>query len=97
VAIEERVAPTIVSAAGAILLMHGMRRRSWRSVGPAVAGAALLGCAAAGLCNPRDASVRWKQLFRKQSLDRVTKELLDSFPASDSPSVTAAVASGKSV
>ncbi len=89
VTIEERVVPTIVSAVGVLLLRHGMKRRSWRGLGPAVAGATLMGCVAAGLCDPRDARVRWKHLFRKRSVDRLTNELLDSFPASDAPSVTA--------
>jgi len=87
--IEERVVPTIVSAVGALLLRHGVRRGSWRGLGPAVAGATLMGCVAAGLCDPRHARVRWKHLFRQRSVDRLTTELLDSFPASDPLSVTA--------
>jgi hypothetical protein len=89
VTIEERVMPTIVSAVGVLLVRHGIRRRSWRGLGPAVAGATLMGCAAAGLCDPRHARVRWKHLFRQRSVDRLTRELHDSFPASDPPSLTA--------
>ena len=87
--IEERVVPTIVSAVGALLLRHGVKRGSWRGLAPAVAGATLMGCVAAGLCDPRHAGVRWKHLFRQRSVDRLTTELLDSFPASDPLSVTA--------
>ena len=87
--IEERVVPTIVSAVGALLLRHGVKRGSWQGLGPAVAGATLMGCVAAGLCDPRHARVRWKHLFRQRSVDRLTTELLDSFPASDPLSVTA--------
>src|SRR5690349_8316169 len=71
VVIEERMAPQIVSTAGALLLVHGLRRRSWRGVGAAVVGAAMIGCAAAGLCNPREASARWKHLVRDHSHDRL--------------------------
>lgn len=87
--IEERVAPHIVSAAGAFLVLGGLRRRSWRGLGHACIGAMLVGCATAGLCNPRDAGVRWKHLFGDQSFDRLTNELLHSFPASDPLTVTA--------
>jgi hypothetical protein len=89
VTIEERIVPTIVSGVGALLLRYGMKRRSWQRFGPTVAGATLIGCAAAGLFDPRAARVRWKHLFRQRSVDRLTNELLDSFPASDPPSVTA--------
>jgi hypothetical protein len=91
ITIEERVVPTIVSVVGALLVRHGVRRKSWRGLAPAMAGGALLGCAIAGLCDPRHAPVRWKHLFRQRSVDRLTSELLDSFPASDPPSVTASV------
>jgi hypothetical protein len=85
VTIEERVSPWIISLAGAGLLIGGARRRSWRGVRWMLGGATLVGCAAAGLCNPRDASVRWRRLTRP-ALDRITTELMDSFPASDPPS-----------
>lgn len=85
VTIEERVSPWIISLAGTALLIGGARQRSWRGVRWMLGGATLVGCAAAGLCNPRDASVRWRHLTRP-ALDRITTELMDSFPASDSPS-----------
>jgi hypothetical protein len=85
VTIEERVSPWIISLAGAALLIGGARQRSWRGVRWMLGGATLLGCAGAGLCNPRDASARWRHLTRP-ALDRITTELMDSFPASDSPS-----------
>jgi uncharacterized membrane protein len=85
VTIEERVGPWIVSLAGASLVVAGARQRSWRGVRWMVGGATLLSCAAAGLCNPRHAAVRLRHLARP-SADRVTTELMDSFPASDAPS-----------
>lgn len=85
VAIEERVGPWMVSLAGVGLLAAGARRRSWRGAQLMAAGVAMIGCAAAGLCNPRHATVRWRQLTRTGS-DRVTAALMDSFPASDAPS-----------
>lgn len=88
VAIEERVGPWFISLAGAGLLIAGARERSWRGVRWMVAGATMIGCAAAGLCNPRHASVRWRQIAEPLA-DRVTTELMDSFPASDAPSSNA--------
>lgn len=88
VTIEERVSPWCISLAGAALLIAGARQRSWRGVRWMLGGATLLGCAAAGLCNPRDAAVRWRHLARPGA-DRVTTELMDSFPASDAPSSSA--------
>jgi hypothetical protein len=85
VTIEERVSPWLISLAGTALLICGARQRSWRGVRWMLGGATLVGCAAAGLCNPRDASIRWRHLTRP-SLDRITTELMDSFPASDPPS-----------
>ena len=85
VTIEERVGPWLVSLAGASLLAAGARRRSLGGLQLMLVGAGLLGCAAAGLCNPRHATVRWRHLTRP-SADPVTTELMDSFPASDSPS-----------
>ena len=85
VAIEERVGPWLASLVGTTLVIAGARRRSWGGVQLMAGGAALLGCAAAGLCNPRHAAVRWRQLARP-SVDRITEELMDSFPASDAPS-----------
>jgi hypothetical protein len=77
VTIEERVSPWLVS-------------RSWRGARWMVGGAALVGCAAAGLCNPRDAAVRWRRVMLPV-FDRVSTELMDSFPASDAPSSSAAL------
>jgi hypothetical protein len=85
VTIEERVGPWIVSVAGAILLIVGARRRSLRGLHLMLGGASLIGCAAAGLCNPRHATVRWRHLTRPRP-DSDTTELMDSFPASDPPS-----------
>jgi hypothetical protein len=50
-------------------------------------GAGLIGCAAAGLCNPRHASVRWRHMTRPRT-DRTSIESMDSFPASDPPPST---------
>jgi hypothetical protein len=88
VTIEERVGPWFISLAGASLLIAGARQRSWRGARWMFGGATLLGCAAAGLCNPRDASVHWRRLTQR-GIDRVSTELMDSFPASDAPSSSA--------
>lgn len=96
VAIEERIGPRLVSLAGTALLIAGARRRSWRGLAWMLGGAALLGCAAAGLCNPRHASVRWRHLMRP-AVDRITTESMDSFPASDPPSSTEMVVSAVSL
>ena len=93
VAIEERVGPWLASLAGATLLVAGARRPSWRGVQLMLGGAGLLGCAAAGLCNPRHAAVRWRFLTRLAT-DRITTESMDSFPASDAPSSNAMALSG---
>lgn len=90
VTIEERVSPWLVSLAGAGLLVAGARQRSWRGARWMVGGAAMVGCAAAGLCNPRDAAVRWRRVALPV-FDRVSNELMDSFPASDAPSSSAAL------
>ena len=47
-------------------------------------GAGLIAFAAAGLCNPRHAPVRWRHL-RTQRPDRVAVDLINLFPASDPP------------
>ena len=88
VTIEERAGPWLVSLAGAGLLMAGARRRSWGGLHLVLSGATLIVCAAAGLCNPRHAAVRWRQ-FTQPSWDRDASESMDSFPASDAPSSTA--------
>ena len=92
VAIEERVSPWFISLAGAGLLIAGAQKRSWRGARWMIAGATMLGCAAAGLCNPRHATVRWRHLTQPGA-DRVTAELMDSFPASDAPSSSATAVS----
>jgi hypothetical protein len=85
VTVEERVGPWLVSLAGAGLLVAGARRGSWGGVRLIAGGIGLIGCAAAGLCNPRHATVRWRHLTRTLTVDD-TNELMDSFPASDPPS-----------
>jgi len=67
VAIEERVGPWLVSAAGASLVIAGARRRSWLGLQLMLGGAGLISCAAAGLCNPRHASVRWRHMTRPRT------------------------------
>ena len=78
VTIEERVGPWLVSLAGVSLVWAGARRRSWRGVRLMAGGVSLIGCAAAGLCNPRHAAVRWRQLTQP-SWDRSSPlESMDS-------------------
>ena len=88
VSIEERVGPWAVSLAGAALIVAGARRRSWSGAHLVIGGATLIGCAAAGLCNPRHAAMRWRSLTERQP-DALTDALMDSFPASDPSSSTA--------
>jgi hypothetical protein len=73
------------------MLVYGATRRSWRGVLYMMSGVSLIGCAAAGLCSPREAPVRWRHL-RGITLDRITVESMDSFPASDAPSSNATAA-----
>ena len=54
--IEERVGPWLVSFAGVSLLVAGSRKQSWHGARMMLGGAGLIGCAAAGLCNPRHAT-----------------------------------------
>jgi hypothetical protein len=96
VTIEERVGPWVVSLAGLGLLIGGSRRRSWRGAPMMLMGASLVGCAAAGLCNPRHAAVQWRRLTRDRA-DRVTDALMDSFPASDPASSHAFMRSAAAV
>jgi hypothetical protein len=93
VAIEERVAPWLVSLAGAGMLIAGARQGSWRGLRVMLGGAGLIGCAASGLCNPRHATVRWRHFTRTRH-DRVTSALMDSFPASDPLPSSAMAVSG---
>ena len=92
VTIEERVGPWMVSLVGAAMMIAGARRRSWRGAHLMLGGAGLIGGAAAGFCNPRHAAVRWRSLAQPYS-DRITNDLMDSFPASD-PSSSSAIALG---
>lgn len=85
VTIEERVGPWLVSVVGTALIVAGARRGSLRGLHLMLGGASLISCAAAGLCNPRHATVRWRHLTRPRP-DSDTTELMDSFPASDPPS-----------
>jgi hypothetical protein len=85
VTIEERIGPWMASIAGTALLIAGARRRSFTGLRLMLGGAGLIGCAAAGLCNPRHATVRWRHLTRPRP-DPDTTGLMDSFPASDPPS-----------
>jgi hypothetical protein len=88
VTIEERVGPWAVSLVGAALIVAAARRRSWKGLHLAIGGATLIACAAAGLCNPRHAAIRWRALTECRP-DPLTFELMDSFPASDPSSLTA--------
>jgi hypothetical protein len=92
VTIAERVGPWMVSLVGAALMVAGARRRSWGGIHLLLGGAGLIGGAAAGFCNPRHAAIRWRSL-RSHYSDRVTNDLMDSFPASD-PSSSSAIAFG---
>jgi hypothetical protein len=89
ITIEERVAPWLISMAGACLLVYGAMRRSRRGTPYVIGGAGLIGCAAVGFCNPRYATARWQHLRRRIEPDSVTTESMDSFPASDAPSSNA--------
>jgi hypothetical protein len=90
VTIEERVGPCLLVLAGAGMLGYGATRRSWHGLGFMMSGVGLIGCVAAGLCNPRNASVGWRKVVAHPAADRVTTESMDSFPASDAPSSNAA-------
>jgi hypothetical protein len=88
VTIEERVGPLAVSLTGTALILAGLRRRSWTGIHLVIGGVTLITCAAAGLCNPRHAAIRWRSLTEGRP-DPLTFELMDSFPASDPSSLTA--------
>jgi hypothetical protein len=91
--VEERLAPWLVSLGGAGLFAFGASRRSWRGVPYMAAGAALIGCVAAGLCDPREIGHQVRHRMRQASEpDQVTIEAMDSFPASDAPSSNATTA-----
>ena len=91
--VEERIGPWLVSLAGAGLLVYGATRRSWSGVWWMVTGVGLIGCAAAGLANPQEARARWDRSGGQPSVDPVTSESMDSFPASDAPSSNATTVS----
>jgi hypothetical protein len=95
--IEERVVPWLISLGGVSLLAYGMSRRSWRNAWAIASGATLIGCAAAGLCDPRTASMRVCHQLRRPGDDHITTESIDSFPASDAPSSNATTAGPRPV
>jgi hypothetical protein len=88
--IEERLLPWVIGAAGAAVMTYGARRRSWSGVMCVMGGLTMWTCATSGMCNPRYASSRLDHLLRPRGKDRVTKESMHSFPASDPPSFTTA-------
>jgi hypothetical protein len=53
------------------------------------AGIGIAGCVAAGLCDPRSASVRWRYLLKREDDDYVDLALEFTFPASDPPAYMA--------
>jgi hypothetical protein len=82
---EERLLPPLIAIAGASLIACGMSRRTWRGAFWCGVGIGLAVCAAAGLCDPRSASVRWRYLLNGNHHDYVDTELEQTFPASDPP------------
>src|SRR5918996_6143528 len=86
--VEERLVPWVVGAAGAAVVAFGARRRSWSSAVYVMSGLTMWTCATNGMCNPRNATARLDHLLRERRKDRVTKESMHSFPASDPPSFT---------
>jgi hypothetical protein len=88
--VEERLFPWVVGAAGAAVVAFGARRRSWSGAVYVMSGLTMWTCATNGMCNPRYASARLDHLLRQRRKDRVTKESMHSFPASDPPSFTTA-------
>ena len=88
---DDRVALSLASIASVALMLYGAaRRRSDRGTWWFVGGA-VLGCAAASL-----GANQWLRdtRFRSEALpgDIVTRESMDSFPASDAPSSNATTA-----
>jgi len=84
-----------VAPAGPALVIPGARRRSGGGAHLILGGPTRSAGAAAGYCNPRDAAIRWRCLTQRHP-DRVTSDLMDSFPASD-PSSSSAIAFGVAV
>ena len=96
--VEEQLVPWLVSLVGAGLFAFGASRQG-RGAPHMVAGAALLGCAAAWVWHPRENRVRLQRsTSHPTEPDTVTIEAMDSFPASDAPSSNATtVAGGRSI
>jgi hypothetical protein len=93
--IEDRLAPSLISLGGAGLFAFGASRRSLRGTAFMVAGLSFIAFAMAGMCSPGYVAARWRQMAgRREVADSVTKESMDSFPASDAPSSNATVAGG---
>ncbi len=88
--IEERLLPWVVGAVGAAAVTYGARRRSWGSVACVMGGLTMWICSTSGLCNRRYASALLDELLRQRRKDPVTRESMQSFPASDPPSFTTA-------
>jgi hypothetical protein len=91
--VDDGAVMRLASLAGAGLLACGLysaRRRTASSLWWIVGGASLLGCAAAGKRHALR-SVRSSQDLA--AADVVTRESLDSFPASDAPSSNATTVS----
>src|SRR5438067_12514662 len=91
--LEERVGPWFISLAGAALVLHGARRRSWRGGWWVASGIGLIAAAVSGFANPQQARLTWRHLQRDAS-DKITIESMDSFPASDAPSSNMTVSEG---
>jgi hypothetical protein len=91
-ATDEGVGQWLVSMAGATLVAYGTYcaiSRSWRGLWWIASGVSLLGCAAAGFGQANGGKARWSQDSDDAPADVVTRESLDSFPASDAPSSNA--------
>jgi hypothetical protein len=82
---EERLLPPLIAIAGASLIIRGVERRTWRGAMLCGVGIGVVACVAAGLCDPRNASLRWRALLKRDDEDYVDVELEHTFPASDPP------------
>jgi hypothetical protein len=92
--IEERVGPWLVSLAGAVLVVYGARRRSWRGAWWIASGIGFVAGAVAGLSDPHQARMIWRHHLHRDASDTITTESMDSFPASDAPSSNMTVSAG---